>query len=145
MVQDSKHAAKTLRNNIFSGARALVLGNHLAMYSHVRDMAFSNLTGCPLYHQDVEKVDKQDDNATTRLFSALALDFVVKEFPDRCQSHSTLQLPMCYERLLALSNPCWTLPVGCSLVHRGQIESTINLHPANTGGRGWFADQVNVG
>ena len=83
MVQDSKHAAKTLRNNIFSGARALVLGNHLAMYSHVRDMAFSNLTGCPLYHRDVEKVDKQDDNAATRLFSAPALDFVVKEFPDR--------------------------------------------------------------
>ena len=47
-----------------------------------------------------------------------------------CQSHSTLQLPTCYERLLALSNPCWTLPVGCSLVHRGQIESTINLYPA---------------
>ena len=46
-----------------------------------------------------------------------------------CQSHSTLQLPMCDERLLALSNPCWTLPVGCSLVHRGRIESTINLHP----------------
>ena len=36
-----------------------------------------------------------------------------------CQSHSTLRLPTCYERLLALSNPCWTLPVGCSLVHRG--------------------------
>ena len=49
-----------------------------------------------------------------------------------CQSHSTLRLPTYYECLLALSNPCWTLPVGCSLVHRGQIESTI------TGGRGWF-------
>ena len=47
-----------------------------------------------------------------------------------CQSHSTLRLPTCCERLLALSNPCWTLPVGCSLVHRGQIESTINLYPA---------------
>ena len=47
-----------------------------------------------------------------------------------CQSHSTLWLPTCDERLLALSNPCWTLPVGCSLVHRGRIESTINLHPA---------------
>ena len=47
-----------------------------------------------------------------------------------CQSHSTLRLPMCYECLLALSNPCWTLPVGCSLVHRGRIESTINLYPA---------------
>ena len=47
-----------------------------------------------------------------------------------CQSHSNLRLPPCYERLLALSNPCWTLPVGCSLVHRGWIESTINLYPA---------------
>ena len=35
-----------------------------------------------------------------------------------------------FEHLLALSNPCWTLPVGCSLVHRGRVESTINLYPA---------------
>ena len=34
------------------------------------------------------------------------------------------------ERLLALTNPCWSLPIGCSLVHRGQIKSTITLHPA---------------
>ena len=47
-----------------------------------------------------------------------------------CQSHSTLRLPTCCECLLALSNPCWTLPVGCSLVHRGRVESTINLYPA---------------
>ena len=83
MIQDSKHAAKTMRNNLFSGARALVLGNHPAMYSYVRDMAFSNLPGCPLYHRDVEKLDRQDDNAATRLFSAAALDFVTKQFPDR--------------------------------------------------------------
>src|SRR5579872_3384187 len=54
MIQDSKHAAKTLRNNLFSGARALVLGNHLAMYSYARDIAFSSLPGFPLYHRDVE-------------------------------------------------------------------------------------------
>ena len=83
MIQDSKHGAKTMRNNLFSGARALVLGNHLAMYSYVRDMAFSTLPGCPLYHRDVEKLDRQDDNAATRLFSAPSLDFIVKQFPDR--------------------------------------------------------------
>jgi hypothetical protein len=83
MVQDSKHAAKTMRNNLFSGARALVPGNHLAMYSYVRDMAFSTLPGCPLYHRDVKKLDRQDDNAATRLFSAMALDFIVNQFPDR--------------------------------------------------------------
>ena len=83
MIQDSKHAAKTLRNNLFSGARTLVLGNHLAMYFYVHDMAFSGLPGCPLYHRDVEKLDQQDDNAAMRLFSAVALDFVVKQHPDR--------------------------------------------------------------
>ena len=46
-------------------------------------MAFSSLPGCPLYHRDVEKLDRQDDNAATRLFSAAALDFVVKQHPDR--------------------------------------------------------------
>jgi hypothetical protein len=83
MIQDSKHAAKTLRNNLFSGARALVLGNHLAMYSQVRDMAFTTIPGCPLYHRDVEKLDRQDDNAATRLFSAAALNFVVSYYPER--------------------------------------------------------------
>ena len=83
MIQDSKHAAKTLRNNLFSGARALVLGNHLAMYSYARDMAFTTIPGSPLYHRDVEKLDRQDDNAATRLFSATALEFVTNHFPDR--------------------------------------------------------------
>ena len=82
MVQDSKHALKTFRNNLFSGARLLVLGNHTATYSQVRDISFSNEPNSPLYHRDVEKVDRQDDNAATRLFSAATLDFISKHFPD---------------------------------------------------------------
>lgn len=83
MIQDSKHALKTMRNNLFSGARALVLGNHLAMYSYARDLAFSEIDGHLLYHRDVQKMDRQDDNAATRLFSAGTLDFVQKHHPDR--------------------------------------------------------------
>ena len=82
MVQDSKHALKTLRNNLFSGARLLVLGNHIAMYSQVRDIAFSDHPGSPLYHRDVEKMDRQDDNAATRLFSAATLHFIREHHPD---------------------------------------------------------------
>ena len=82
MVQDSKHALKTLRNNLFSGARLLVLGNHTATYSQVRDISFSDKPNSPLYHRDVEKVDRQDDNAATRLFSAAALDFISKHHSD---------------------------------------------------------------
>lgn len=83
MVQDSKHALKTLRNNLFSGARLLALGNHVATYSQVRDIAFSDKPDGPLYRRDVEKMDRQDDNAATQLFSAATLDFIQKHHPDR--------------------------------------------------------------
>ncbi|KAJ3002796.1 hypothetical protein NUW54_g5652 [Trametes sanguinea] len=81
MIQDSKHAAKTFRNNLFSGARALVLGNFLAVYHYARDIAFHALG--PLFHRDVEKLDRQDDNAATRLFASATLDFTATTYPDR--------------------------------------------------------------
>ena len=80
MVQDSKHALKTFRNNLFSGARALVLGNHVAMYSQVRSIAFSIPPG-PIYRRDVEKMDRQGDNAATRLFTAETLGFITERHP----------------------------------------------------------------
>ena len=72
-----------MRNNLFSGARALVLGSHLAMYSYARDLAFTEIDGHPLYHRDVHKMDRQDDNAATRLFSAATLEFVRSHHSDR--------------------------------------------------------------
>ncbi|KAH7912049.1 hypothetical protein BJ138DRAFT_1005353, partial [Hygrophoropsis aurantiaca] len=84
MIQDSKHALKTARNNMFTGARILSLGNHVAMYSYARDTAIPpDGTRGPLYHRDVEKLDRQDDNAATRLFSAGVMDFMVKKYPHR--------------------------------------------------------------
>ncbi|KAH7867803.1 uncharacterized protein C8R40DRAFT_1221609 [Lentinula edodes] len=80
LIQDSKHALKTFRNNLFSGARLLVLGNFLAMYRDVRAMAFE--PGSPLYHRDVEKLDRQDDNAAARLGSAQTLQFLVDRHPE---------------------------------------------------------------
>ncbi|KAJ3862642.1 hypothetical protein EV359DRAFT_65475 [Lentinula novae-zelandiae] len=77
---DSKHALKTFRNNLFSGARLPVLGNFLAMYRDVRAMAFE--PGSPLYHRDVEKLDRQDDNAAARLGSAQTLQFLVDHHPE---------------------------------------------------------------
>ncbi|KAF9231491.1 hypothetical protein BU15DRAFT_82327 [Melanogaster broomeanus] len=81
VIQDSQHGLKTARNNLFSGACLLTLGNHIAMYSYARDLAFE--PGAPLYHRDVEKLDRQDDNAATRLFSADTLDYVCKKHRDR--------------------------------------------------------------
>jgi hypothetical protein len=80
-VQDSKHALKTLRNNLFSGANCLVLGNFLASYRLVYALAFD--PGAPLYHRDLVKLDRQDDNAAMRLFSSGALRFLVARYPER--------------------------------------------------------------
>ena len=81
LLQDSKHALKTLRNNLFSGARLLTAGNYTMLYATIRDLAFSN--GSPLYCRDVEKLDRQDDNAATRLFSADTLLYLTNHYPDR--------------------------------------------------------------
>ena len=49
------------------------------LYSHVYPY-FGN--GSPLYHRDVVKLDRQDDNAATRLFSAKTLKFLASHHPD---------------------------------------------------------------
>ncbi|TFK78630.1 hypothetical protein K466DRAFT_507008, partial [Polyporus arcularius HHB13444] len=80
MIQDAKHALKTYRNNMFSGARYLVIGNDAVCYDIARELAFHD--DSPLYHRDVEKVDRQDDNAAARLFSPIALEYLTKRAPD---------------------------------------------------------------
>lgn len=79
-LQDSKHLLKTFRNNLYSGARLLTFPNSVAMFSQVREIAFTD--GSPLFHRDVEKLDRQDDNAATRLFCADTLAWVNEHHPD---------------------------------------------------------------
>ncbi|KAJ7052967.1 hypothetical protein C8F01DRAFT_997391 [Mycena amicta] len=80
MLQDSKHSAKTFRNNLFSGTHLLTIGNHTAFYAQIH--ALAKLKGSPLFMRDVEKVDRQDDNAATRLFSADTLQFLTDNHPE---------------------------------------------------------------
>lgn len=79
-VQDSKHLLKTFRNNLYSGARLLTFPDSVAHYGQVRAIAFSG--DSPLFRRDVEKVDRQDDNAATRLFSANVLEWLKARNPD---------------------------------------------------------------
>lgn len=79
-VQDSKHSLKTFRNNLFSGARLLVLGDSVAFYAMVREMGFDS--NSPIYHRDVEKLDRQDDCAAARLFSASSLEWMTDRHPE---------------------------------------------------------------
>ncbi|KAG8750738.1 hypothetical protein FRC11_010105 [Ceratobasidium sp. 423] len=79
LIQDLKHALKTCRNNLLSGARLLVLGNSCAMYSQVHDMAMD--PGSTLHRRDVEKLDRQDDNSAECLFNAPTLLYISKVKP----------------------------------------------------------------
>jgi hypothetical protein len=75
IIQDPKHCCKTGRNNLFSGARLLVLGNHTAYYEQVRTMASE--ADSPLYWRDVDRLDRQDDRAAARLFSGSFLRYAI--------------------------------------------------------------------
>ena len=74
-IQDPNHGLKSTRNNAFSGARLLTFPNDVVMYSQFRQIAYSQ---GPIYMKDVEKLDRQDDNAATRLFSADTLQWLVQ-------------------------------------------------------------------
>ncbi|EIW74508.1 hypothetical protein CONPUDRAFT_159809 [Coniophora puteana RWD-64-598 SS2] len=76
MIQDSKHALKTCRNNMISGAHVLVLVNYIVMYSYAHDLASKD---GPLYRNDVERLDRQDDRAATRLFCANTLEYIIND------------------------------------------------------------------
>jgi hypothetical protein len=80
MTQDSEHGLKTARNQIHTGARILVLAFFVILFAHLRELAL-NIAG-PLFTRDVEKVDKQDDRAAARVFSASTLEFLFKYHPD---------------------------------------------------------------
>lgn len=79
IVQDSKHAAKTGRNQLLSGARFLAIGSFPMFYHMLLDLANHPLS-C-LFRRDVERVDKQDDRAAARLFSGETLHCLSTHFP----------------------------------------------------------------
>ena len=78
IVQDSKHGLKTGRNQLFTGARMLVIGNYPCFYQQL--LSFTTHPLGPLFSRDVERVDRQDDRAAARLFSAEALVFHMSHY-----------------------------------------------------------------
>ena len=80
IIQDPKHGRKTGRNNLFSGAWLLVLGNHPVCYEQVRMLASES--DSLLYWRDVDRLDRQDDQAAARLFSASFLRYAISQNGD---------------------------------------------------------------
>ncbi|KAK6992199.1 hypothetical protein R3P38DRAFT_2570976 [Favolaschia claudopus] len=68
VIQDAKHGRKTFKNNLYSGAHTLVLGNYPVFYQLVHKLGIKQ--GSPLYHRDFIKSDRMDDRAAARVFSA---------------------------------------------------------------------------
>ena len=120
--QDSKHLLKTFRNNLFSGARVLIMGNDFASYDQVRDIAFhEGPSGAvpPLYHRDVEKLDRQDDRAASRLFSAATLAYVEEHFTDRLALRTYLFI--CGEIVEACQNRHISMAERLTILYRGHF------------------------
>ncbi|PKC16096.1 hypothetical protein RhiirA5_257139, partial [Rhizophagus irregularis] len=65
-VQDPKHAKKTSRNAIMSGARLLTFGNSTVRFEQL--LKLSHIPNSVMYRQDVIKLDRQDDGAAYRVF-----------------------------------------------------------------------------
>ncbi|KAJ6587364.1 hypothetical protein B0H10DRAFT_2234035 [Mycena sp. CBHHK59/15] len=68
MIQDSKHALKTFRNNLFTGARLLTFGNFTAVFRRIYQMAMAP--------------DSPYDPAALRLFCAETLAYLSENFPE---------------------------------------------------------------
>ncbi|KAJ1306446.1 hypothetical protein OPQ81_007449 [Rhizoctonia solani] len=79
IIQDSKHALKTLCNNLYSAGRLLVMGTETPMYSQVREIAED--PDSTLHRCDIENNDRQDDVSTECVFNQLMLSFVVNKRP----------------------------------------------------------------
>ncbi|KAJ7175483.1 hypothetical protein C8R46DRAFT_1174476 [Mycena filopes] len=86
MIQDAKHALKTFRNNLFTGAKYFAMGNFTAIFRRILQIAMA--PGSPLYRRDAVKLDRQDDAAACRLFCADVLKylFIFGELVDAYQS-----------------------------------------------------------
>jgi len=75
-IQDPKHAKKTARNQLFTGARLLSLGIDTARYDQLFQLAHQDNN--ILLKRDVLNVDKQDDGAAYRIFYSGTLAQIIE-------------------------------------------------------------------
>ncbi|KAJ3760769.1 hypothetical protein EV360DRAFT_39135 [Lentinula raphanica] len=80
VTSDGKHGKKNGRGSATSGARILCLGHYIVHYGQLAHLAEGPDT--PLMKADIIGVDKQDDRAAARLFSASVIQYISKILPD---------------------------------------------------------------
>lgn len=92
----------------------LTFPKDIATYSQVREI--SAAADSPIYIRDVEKADRQDDNAATRLFSGATLEWLVKNHPEHLGL--MMYLFICGELIDAYQNRFLTLVERAKMVLR---------------------------
>jgi hypothetical protein len=80
VIQDAKHGRKTFRNNAFSGARTMTLGNFLVFFRLIHTLGMKPKT--PLYRRDFINSDRMDDPAAGRFFSADFLEQAAEDLAE---------------------------------------------------------------
>ncbi|KAJ6484795.1 hypothetical protein C8R45DRAFT_764021, partial [Mycena sanguinolenta] len=68
IIQDAKDGRKTFRNNVFSGAHTMTLGNFMVFFELIHTLGMKPNT--PLYRRDFINSDRMDDPAAARFYSA---------------------------------------------------------------------------
>ncbi|KAL1715092.1 hypothetical protein EV715DRAFT_208265 [Schizophyllum commune] len=127
-IQDPKHALKTARNNVYSGARALLLPNHLVTLNQLWQVFFED---GPLFARDVKRPDKQDDNAGSRFGNSDTLEWLVKTHPEHrglivylfvfgefIDAYQSRTIPI-HERVLMVTRGMFFLDVWEKFLERG--------------------------
>jgi hypothetical protein len=75
MIQDAKHGSKT-------SVIMLILGQDFSCWETIPSCTVTSFEDGPLYHWDIEKLDRQDDNAATCLFSSDTLRWLTDRYPN---------------------------------------------------------------
>jgi hypothetical protein len=76
-IPDPKHAAKSVRNFVMSGAKFSFFGDSQMTFAHF-DLLLAR-PGSPLLTRDIHNCDRQDDGAALRLFHAKTLRSCTKD------------------------------------------------------------------
>ncbi|KAJ9096752.1 hypothetical protein QFC21_005022 [Naganishia friedmannii] len=87
---DAKHTSKNAMNAQCSGARVLILGDHIVTYSQLLEVIQTSRS--PLFKSDVVKSDRQDDQRMERYLSPDTIDYVITNMPGDLGFHVYLYI-----------------------------------------------------
>lgn len=132
---DGKHSKKNARGSVQSGAHTLVLGNYIAHFGHLKEIAEAETS--PLLKADIIGVDKQDARAAARLFSSAVIDYLQGQTAKDAKLGLTVYLFVIGELIDAQQNRSLSFHVRLKILWRSRMFldrwfQSVNDHPHYT-------------